>query len=70
MYVTYADPLAAVAAAREQEQESFVDRLGKVYGEGFAAGVKAAREAIVGLGHSPMYLTDVLAAIDALRGGS
>jgi len=32
--VKEADHLAAVAAAREQEQESFVDRLGKVYEQG------------------------------------
>jgi len=69
-YVTYADHVAAVAAA---EQRGYVRGVAQVENERFTDGVKAARDAVEAIPTSAFDIgivskDDALAAIDALKG--
>lgn len=74
-YVTYADHVAAVAAAERQSAE-YATLVGAAAESAYAQGVKDARDAVAALrapGYEPwgeFIYREVLPAIDALRGGS
>ena len=76
-YVTYADHVAAVAAAEQRVRDEFMDSTPELTAyrkQQYAAGVKAARDAVAALivgKASEEYINgvdDALAAIDGVKG--